>query len=215
MMDKVDQISVSPQAPPSTEMEVGRRIRALRRERGFSLRMLAERSGLNVNTLSMVENGKTSPSVSTLQQLAHALGVPIARFFESQNVQKAVVFTPNQARPRVHFDELQIENLGEDLAGNVVQPFVVTLKPGAAGSERLIVHTGYEFVYCLSGSIQYQIEGETYLLNPGDSLVFEAHLPHCWQNNHTDDTQVLLIFYPADERDEPQERHFPLLTSSR
>lgn len=214
MMDRIEQISISPQAQRPTEMEVGRRIRALRRERGFSLRALAERSGLNVNTLSMVENGKTSPSVSTLQQLARALGVPIARFFESQNIRKAIVFTPNQERPRVQFDTLQIENLGEDLAGNVVQPFVVTLKPGAAGSERMIVHTGYEFVYCLSGSIRYQIEGETYLLNPGDSLVFEAHLPHCWENNGTGDTQVLLIFYPADERDEPQERHFPLLTSS-
>lgn len=192
----------------STEVKVGERIRELRRERGFSLRALAERSALNVNTLSMIENGKTSPSVSTLQQLAQALNVPIASFFESQRVDKTVVFTPVDQRPQMDFGKAQIQNLGEDLAGNTVQPFVVILQPGAASGEQTIVHTGHEFVYCLSGSVRYQIEGETYLLKSGDSLVFEAHLPHCWENATEETAQILLIFYPADQRDQPGGHHF-------
>ena len=67
---------------PPAEVLVGRKLRALRSRARLSLRALAERSGLNVNTLSLVENGKSSPSVSTLQQLARALDVPIAAFFE-------------------------------------------------------------------------------------------------------------------------------------
>ena len=62
------------------EVLVGRKLRELRNRKGLSLRALADRSGLNVNTLSLVENGKSSPSVSTLQQLALALEVPIATF---------------------------------------------------------------------------------------------------------------------------------------
>ena len=54
-------------------IDVGSRLRMLRAGASLSIRALAEMSGLNVNTLSLIENGKTSPSVSTLQQLAGAL----------------------------------------------------------------------------------------------------------------------------------------------
>ena len=67
----------------SKVVDVGHCLRKLRAERDLSIRSLAERSGLNVNTLSLIENGKSSPSVSTLQQLATALEVPITAFFES------------------------------------------------------------------------------------------------------------------------------------
>jgi DNA-binding XRE family transcriptional regulator len=59
------------------QVNVGRGLRTLRTGRGLSIRALAEKSGLNVNTLSLIENGKTSPSVHTLQQLAQALEMPI------------------------------------------------------------------------------------------------------------------------------------------
>jgi len=192
------------------EVLVGKRLRVMRTRRGFSLRALANRSGLNVNTLVLVENGKSSPSVSTLQQLALALGVPIAAFFESEPIEKVVVFTPAAQRPQAAFSSTQMQNLGKDLAGSAVQPFVVTLKPGMGSGERMIVHTGHEFVYCLRGSIQYQVEQQKYLLSPGDSLVFEAHLPHCWENKAEDSAQILLIFYPSDKREEPGGRHFPI-----
>jgi len=68
---------------PSAELQVGHRVRELRTRHGLSLRALADRSGLNINTLSLIENGKSSPSVSTLQQLAQALDVHISTFFET------------------------------------------------------------------------------------------------------------------------------------
>ncbi|NPV76466.1 MAG: cupin domain-containing protein [Anaerolineae bacterium] len=192
------------------EALVGRRLRELRSRRGFSLRALADRSGLNVNTLSLVENGKSSPSVSTLQQLALALEVPITSFFESEPVEKNVVFTPAAQRPEAVIGNTQMQNLGQDLAGNAVQPFVLRLKPGAGSGDRMIVHTGYEFVFCLEGHIHYRIEEEDYPLNPGDSLVFEAHLPHCWENNGSQEAQILLVLYPAGGKEEPGGRHFSL-----
>lgn len=192
------------------EILVGRRLRDLRTRNGLSLRALADRSGLNVNTLSLIENGKSSPSVSTLQQLAFALNVPISVFFESEPVEKRVVFTPAGQRPQATFGSTQMQNLGKDLAGSVVQPFVVTLEPGMGSGDRRIVHTGHEFVYCLRGSIHYRIEQDEFTLDPGDSLVFEAHLSHCWENRGDDTAQILLILYPSDEREEPGGRHFSL-----
>ncbi len=69
-------------AEESTEAQVGQRLRELRQQKNLSVRALASLSGLAINTLSMIENGRTSPSVSTLQVLARALEVPIASFFE-------------------------------------------------------------------------------------------------------------------------------------
>jgi transcriptional regulator with XRE-family HTH domain/predicted Fe-Mo cluster-binding NifX family protein/mannose-6-phosphate isomerase-like protein (cupin superfamily) len=197
------------------EVLVGRKLRELRNRKGLSLRVLADRSSLNVNTLSLVENGKSSPSVSTLQQLALALEVPIATFFESEPVEKRIVFTPADQRPLAAFGKTVMQNLGKDLVGSIVQPFAVTLKPGTGSGDRMIVHTGHEFVYCLSGSIRYQIEQDEYILKPGASLVFEAHLPHCWENNGDETAQILLILYPSDEREEPGGRHFSLETMKK
>jgi len=197
---------------PHPENMVGNNLRSLRTKRGLSLRALAERSGLNVNTLSLVENGKSSPSVGTLQQLAQGLNVPITTFFETEQVEKRVVFTPVEQRPFAAFGSTQMQNLGKDLAGKVVQPFVVTLQPGMGSGDRMIVHTGHEFVYCLEGSIHYQIGQEEFNLQKGDSIVFEAHLPHCWENKGAEVAQILLTLYPTDEREEPGGRHFSLET---
>jgi quercetin dioxygenase-like cupin family protein len=89
-----------------------------------------------------------------------------------------------------------------------VQPFIVNLNQCAGSGERMIVHTGHEFVYCLSGKVLYVIDDIEYPLEPGDSLVFEAHLPHRWQNMAETPAQILLVLYPADQHDEPGGRHF-------
>ena len=74
--------------------------------------------------------------------------------------------------------------------------------------DQMIVHTGYEFVYNLAGSFCYQIDQQEFSFKPGDSLVFEAHLPHCWENNGSETAQLLLILFPSDVKDEPGGRHF-------
>lgn len=207
-LKKADQKNANHQTP--AEILVGRRLKDLRTKKGFSLRALAELSNLNVNTLSLVENGKSSPSVSTLQQLALALEVPIAAFFESEPDQRNIVFTQAENRPAQTFGSTEMQNLGQDFSGDAVQPFVVTIQPGMGSGERMIVHTGYEFVYCLLGSIEYRVEQEIFTLRTGDSLVFEAHLPHCWENKGNIPGKILLILYPSDEKEDPGGKHFSL-----
>lgn len=194
----------------SSELLVGRRLREIRNLRGYSLRVLAGHSGLNVNTLSLIENGKSSPSVSTLQSLAKALRVPITDFFAVDPVEKHVVYTSATQVIQAGFGISQMVNLARDLAGNEFQPFIVTLQPGMGSGDKRIVHTGHEFVYCLKGTLCYHIEGDKYQLNEGDSLVFEAHLPHCWENCSDDTTRILLILCPDDEREEVRSRHISL-----
>ena len=195
-------------AVPTSEVNVGKRLHELRVEHGLSIRSLAEMSGLAVNTLSLIENAKTSPSVSTLQQLAVALNVPITSFFEADRERKQLIHTRAEERPSAQIEDTHIEDLGEGLYNWIVQPLVVTLEPGASSGADLIVHTGHEFVYCLEGRLLYMVEGKSYLLEKEDSLIFESHLPHRWENVDSTPSKMLLVLFPSDIRDKPAERHF-------
>jgi transcriptional regulator with XRE-family HTH domain len=190
------------------DINVGHHLRELRAGRRLSIRSLAEQSGLNVNTLSLIENSKTSPSVSTLQLLAGALEVPITAFFEADIPKNNISFQKAGQRSKVAFAHGTLEDLGIGLTLHGGQPFLVTLEPKANSGSIPIVHTGHEFVFCLEGRLLYTIEDNTYLLDPGDSLLFEAHLPHCWQNTGESTSKSLLIMCPSDESDRPTERHF-------
>jgi transcriptional regulator with XRE-family HTH domain len=192
----------------SNQVDVGHCLRNLRTDRDLSIRSLAEQSGLNVNTLSLIENGKSSPSVSTLQQLASALEVPITAFFESGIPKNNISYLKAGQRPVVAFTRGTLEDLGAGLTLRGGQPFIVTLEPNADSGTTPIVHTGHEFVYCLKGHLSYTIEDHTYLLEPNDSLLFEAHLPHSWKNIGDTPMRSLLVLCPADESDRPTERHF-------
>jgi transcriptional regulator with XRE-family HTH domain len=121
-----------------TEAHVGERLRELRQQNNLNVRGLAVLSRLAINTLSMIENGKTSPSVSTLQILARALEVQIAAFFERETVTKKIVHVRRQQRPAVTVDATRLEHLGKDLAGNAVPLFVVTLEPGSGSGQNMI-----------------------------------------------------------------------------
>jgi transcriptional regulator with XRE-family HTH domain len=193
------------QAP--SDVNVGRRMRELRASSGLSIRALAEQSGLNVNTLSMIENGKTSPSVSTLQQVAAALKAPITAF-RNKNSPTIYVYQSAQERQPVAFSHGTLADLALGFNRAGLEPFMVTLEPFSDSGETPIVHTGLEFVYCLDGSIVYEVEGEIFTLLTGDSLLFEARLPHRWHNPVNNASRSLLLLCPTDERDRPDERHF-------
>jgi transcriptional regulator with XRE-family HTH domain len=139
---KLQALAVSNGSPPVLEVDVGSRLRALRTERKLSIRLLAEKSGLSINTLGLIENGKTSPSVSTLQQIAIALEVPIAAFFELNLPESSVAHIKASRRPRIAFEHGVLEDLGAGLTDRAVEPFVVRLEPLANSGPNPIVHTG-------------------------------------------------------------------------
>src|SRR5574342_182493 len=129
-------------------VDVGGRLRELREARNISMRALATKSGLSANALSMIERGKTSPSVSTLYKLADALGVSITAFFGSQADRQQVVFLKADERPRVAFTRGVFEGLGGERFSGRVEPFVLTLENSASSGPHTMTHTGHEFVFC-------------------------------------------------------------------
>jgi len=178
-------------------IDIGQQIRSLRQQRGLSLRMLAELCKLSPNTISLIERGVTSPSIATLHRLATALGVHIVSFFEEQETDAVVILTRANERSRSGSSSVLLESLGSGLLNQTLEPFIVTLKPGADAKRPVMAHAGHELVYCLEGELEYEVANQRYRLLKGDSLFFEARLPHCWFNPGSEAVVFILIFQTA------------------
>lgn len=192
----------------AVSVNIGERLRELREARNISMRTLAARSGLSANALSMIERGKASPSVSTLYKLADALGISITSFFASATERQQVVFLKSDARPRVSFSRGVFEGLGGEHFVGRVEPFMLTLDNSANSGARSMTHTGHEFVFCLRGELEYQVERQIYLLEPGDTLLFAAHLKHKWKNAGKNVASALIIISGFEEGEELHAMHW-------
>jgi transcriptional regulator with XRE-family HTH domain len=200
-------LTVPSQHPFETDpIQVGARIRAIRKQSGLTIRILAKRCQLSPNTLSLIENERTSPSVRTLGQLAQGLGVNIGSLLEPKIPGQPVVYQQQGQRTVTRFANGTIENLGDGLPPLGAEPILVTLDSHQTASED-VSHAGREFVYCIEGSVACIIAGTRYLLSGGDSLLFDAGIPHRWENTHSQPTRLLVLFCPMDARDQPVEQH--------
>jgi transcriptional regulator with XRE-family HTH domain len=191
----------------SAVIDVGGRLRELRQERGMSMRALARASGLSTNALSMIERGRTSPSVSTLYKISDALGVPITAFFRAEPPKQEIVYCRAGERSRVPFPRGLWEGLGGESFIGGVEPFLITLEGGASSGPFPMLHTGHEFVMCLSGQLEYEVEDQRFLLDTGDNLIFAAELKHRWRNPGKTPAKAVIVLtcYEQDER--PSEFH--------
>ena len=188
------------------QAQIGEKIKAIRQKRGLSLRTLGDLCDLSPNTISLIERGVSSPSVATLHRLATAFGVPIITFFEQQENHAEVVLTRADERSRSGSARVLLESLGVGLAEQTLEPFLVTLKPGAGAGKPLMVHPGHELVYVLEGELEYEVADEKYLLSEGDALLFEARLPHNWRNLGRQPVRFLLVFQ-ADVASKSVQQH--------
>jgi transcriptional regulator with XRE-family HTH domain len=173
-------------------VDVGKRLRQLREEHNISMRGLATKSGLSANALSMIERGKTSPSVSTLYKLSEALGIPITEFFNQQLERQEVVFLKSNERTHISF----------------MRGFMVTLESGASSGSVPMSHTGHEFVFCLRGKLDYRVEKQNFELGSGDSLLFAALLKHSWRSSGGNVTTALIIISEHSESKKSLGKHW-------
>jgi transcriptional regulator with XRE-family HTH domain len=191
----------------AVSVNVGVRLRELREARKISMRGLATKSGLSANALSMIERGRTSPSVSTLYKIADALDVPITEFFGPQPVKQDIILIKADERTRIPLTRGVWEGLGGEKFSGRVEPFILTLENGATSGQHMMVHNGYEFVFCLRGQLEYLVEKQLFQLAAGDSLLFAAALNHRWRNPGNTVTNVLIVLSGFLEGELPHTMH--------
>jgi transcriptional regulator with XRE-family HTH domain len=166
----------------SLEMLVGAQVRAFRTALGMKLGDLAAAAGLSPGMLSKVENGQTSPSLATLQALAQALNMPLASFFTKFDQKSDATFVKAgqgltiERRGSAKGHRYQL--LGHALRPEVgVEPYLITLDDGS-DAYPIFQHEGIEFLYMLDGEVVYTHGDRRYLMQPGDSLFFDAGIAH-------------------------------------
>ncbi len=166
------------------EVAIGRQVNAYRRKLGLTISELAEASELSLGMMSKIENGMTSPSLTTLQQLSNALGVPISDFFNRFEQDHEAVFVSAgegieiERRGSRAGHQYQLLGHSTRMGNNVmVEPYLITL------NEKTDLfpdfqHTGVEFLYMLEGEMTYHHDGKDYVMRSGDSLFFDAEGTH-------------------------------------
>jgi len=194
-------------------VNVGQLLKELREGRGISIRELSRLSGLSANALSMIERGRTSPSVSTLYRLTDALNVPITALFRQELVLEPIVYRSMTSRTHVPFPLGVWEGLGGESFTGRMQPFMLTLESRAESGREKIVHTGAEFVFCLKGILEYEVEDKIFTLEAGNSLLFSARLTHRWRNPGKVVTNAIIVLSGFEEYEAPGSFHYPPTSS--
>ncbi|HVI51018.1 MAG TPA: XRE family transcriptional regulator [Candidatus Sulfotelmatobacter sp.] len=167
----------------SLEVSIGHQVREFRSKLDMTVSDLAKQAGLSAGMLSKIENGITSPSLSTLQALSRALNVPVTAFFRKFEEQRDATFvkageglTIERRGTRAGH---QYELLGHSIGNKAiaVEPYLVTLTE-SADVFPIFQHSGLEFIYILEGEVAYRHGSKLYPMKAGDSLFFDADAPH-------------------------------------
>jgi len=179
-----DPHKVSEERENILEVAIGREVRSSRHQSGMTIADLSTRTGLSIGMLSKIENGNTSPSLSTLQSLAHAMSVPLTSFFRRfEDVHNAVHTKSGQGAimerrgTRAGHQYNLLGHLGANTSGVVVEPYLITLTSDSDVFPTF-QHEGIEMLYMLEGEVDYRHGNAVYPLKPGDTLFFDADAPH-------------------------------------
>ena len=178
------------------EVDVGERLRRLRRSRRATLRTVAERSGLSESFLSQVERGRSSASIESLRRVADALGVSMADLFEPDGLPGPRVLRRDE-RPALSFGVLGKKLLLTPRPLHHLEVFAGELEVGGStGTEPYAHGDSEELFVVLSGTVQLELGGELFDLEPGDSIDYRSSTPHRISNTGQDLAEVMWIISP-------------------
>ncbi len=179
------------------EPDLGSTIRHLREERNLSLKEVATRSDLTPSFLSQVERNLTSPSVASLRKVAQAFGVPLTALFQGPSIPENHVVRRKDRRQLIHPRRQWTDYLLTPNFTGKLQVILSVIEPGGGSGDEAYAHdSDEECVIILRGRLEFWVGSDWYLLEEGDSIVFESRIPHRNSNPGPDQAEVLWITTP-------------------
>ena len=177
-------------------MHLGQKIRDLRQRRGLTVQQLADASGLSKGFISQVENERTSPSLSTLHDLAGALDISAAYLVVEEDQVPCVVRAKERHVLRVGGNTSRVEVLSAQPKRNL-EMLIAELPPGLEAGDKLHYHHGEECVVCLAGRVRLTCGTHVVVLEEGDSCHYDGRVPHAVENCGEIVARVLIAMTPA------------------
>jgi XRE family transcriptional regulator, regulator of sulfur utilization len=180
----------------TTHGTVGARVKNLREAMDLSLRDLAERSGVSAPMLSQVERGDTSPTLAVAQKIAAGLDLSLSQLLRLDEDRHVVVVRAGKGRTRRRRGH-KLEELTPPLPGQRADVSVHTLSPGAAtgAPDDPPIHEpgSRETTVVVEGTAELFIDDQRHELREGDSVTFDADLPHHFENNGETDARLIAV----------------------
>jgi transcriptional regulator with XRE-family HTH domain len=190
------------QHPGSLERHIGNAVRRLRLQNGLTIADVADSASISRGMLSRIENAQTATSLETLAKLAKALGISMSALFRDYDMPQGnaqlvkkdeAMEVVRRGSKRGHTYRLLSYDQGPT---KIFDPFLITIDHESEVFPSF-EHPGTEFIYLLSGKIEYRHGDSTYVLSPGDSLTFRADIPHGPENLlECPITFLSIIIYP-------------------
>lgn len=175
---------------------IGARVKSLREAMDLSLRDLSERSGVSAPMLSQVERGETSPTLAVAQKIAAGLDLTLSQLLRLDEDRHVVVVSAGDRRTRRRRGH-RVEELTPPLPGQRADVSEHTLAPGAAtsGPDDPPMHEpgSRETAVVLEGAVELFIDGQRHQLREGDSVTFDADLPHHFENNSSSESRLIAV----------------------
>lgn len=166
------------------ERAIGHEVRTFRKALGITVSDLSASTGISVGMLSKIENGNISPSLTSLQALSRALGVPVTAFFRRYEEQRNATFVKagegvniERRGTRAGHQYSLLGHIDNNTSGVTVEPYLITLTTDSDVFPTF-QHEGMEFLYMLEGKVTYRHGDNRYVMEAGDSLFFDADAPH-------------------------------------
>lgn len=177
-------------------MQLGRKIRDLRLRRGLTVQQLAEATGLSKGFVSQVENGRTSPSLSTLQDLAKSLETSVAYLVVEEDQVPYVVRRSERPHMSVNGNGSRVEVMSAQPRRNL-ELLQADLPPGVSMSDKRHFHHGEEVILCVEGRITLACGEHVVMLEAGDSCHFDGRVPHSIENAGEVNARIFIALTPA------------------
>ena len=186
------------------ELKLGQTIRGLRMRKALTLEELASKTGLSVALLSQLESDVISPPVATLLKISKNLGVNIGYFFNIEETKAKWEVVRSEERKKVTRKlphgrtpmSYSYESLAFRLPHRHMEPFLVEFDIDIEEEIIPLSHAGEEFLFLISGELEFRSENEIIILKEGDSLYFDSSLPHCFQGRGRKKPSALVVIYP-------------------
>lgn len=180
-------------------MKIGKRIRDLRKDKGITLEELSEKSGVALATLSRMETGKMTGTLASHNSICKALGISIAELYRKlEDDLKTVETVPKRKRTEhfVHANKAKYELLVTKTLDKKIMPLMIKLGTGGKTQKEKNKPGVEKFIYMISGMIEATVGDQVHTLRRGDSLYFDASLPHFFANKAKTETEAICIVSP-------------------
>lgn len=165
------------------EQDVGLRLRKVRVKLGLSQRLLARRAGVPSSTVSLIESGRSNPSIGSLKRVLEAAGLSFAEFFSFEMSREQKVFFHKSELSEISSSkDVSYLQVGRGAAASTLQILYETYQPGADSGRVMLTHEGEEGAVVISGKLEVTVGDQTRVLKAGDAYLFPSITPHRFRN---------------------------------